>query len=211
VHPITGAGGGNSQTSPKRSRTTERADVEKCGSGPHERRTQAGPKGPANSIVSPPTDRSLKGRCGTSLRSVSSLSLWLPLDQPGDQTEGGGAKLKPVLIPGGHVEGTKSRRQNRTTVKIASELAFSSGRDRRRSGDLTLFRRALYQLSYPTGQPNSIVRGLSHLVADLTGFEPATSALTGRRALQTAPQVRNGMSRAARRVGVASLLSSPSL
>ena len=27
------------------------------------------------------------------------------------------------------------------------------------------------------------------LVADLTGFEPATSALTGRRALQTAPQV----------------------
>ena len=24
------------------------------------------------------------------------------------------------------------------------------GRDRRRSGDLTLFRRALYQLSYPT-------------------------------------------------------------
>ncbi len=29
--------------------------------------------------------------------------------------------------------------------------AFSGGRDRRRSGDLTLFRRALYQLSYPTG------------------------------------------------------------
>jgi hypothetical protein len=26
-----------------------------------------------------------------------------------------------------------------------------SGRDRRRSGDLTLFRRALYLLSYPTG------------------------------------------------------------
>ena len=25
------------------------------------------------------------------------------------------------------------------------------GRDRRRSGDLTLFRRALYLLSYPTG------------------------------------------------------------
>jgi hypothetical protein len=27
-------------------------------------------------------------------------------------------------------------------------------------------------------------------VADLTGFEPATSALTGRRALRAAPQVR---------------------
>ena len=37
--------------------------------------------------------------------------------------------------------------------------------------------------------------------ADLTGFEPATSALTGRRALQAAPQVRNGVSRAARRLG----------
>ena len=50
------------------------------------------------------------------------------------------------------------------------------GRDRRRSGDLTLFRRALCQLSYPTAVP--------------TGFEPATSALTGRRALQTAPRDR---------------------
>jgi hypothetical protein len=51
----------------------------------------------------------------------------------------------------------------------------NGGRDRHRSGDLALFRRALYQLSYPT--------------ADLTGFEPATSGLTGRRALQAAPQV----------------------
>jgi len=51
---------------------------------------------------------------------------------------------------------------------------FCGGRDRRRSGDLALFRRALYLLSYPT--------------AVLTGFEPAASGLTGRRALQTAPQ-----------------------
>ena len=29
-------------------------------------------------------------------------------------------------------------------------LHTPGGRDRRRSGDLTLFRRALYQLSYPT-------------------------------------------------------------
>ncbi len=33
---------------------------------------------------------------------------------------------------------------------------FSGGRDRRRSGDLTLFRRALYQLSYPTVAPQAI-------------------------------------------------------
>ncbi len=56
------------------------------------------------------------------------------------------------------------------------------GRDRRRSGDLALFRRALCQLSYPA----PVGRG-SHL-AVLTGFEPAASALTGRRALQAAPQ-----------------------
>ena len=37
------------------------------------------------------------------------------------------------------------------------------------------FSHALYRLSYPT--------------ADLTGFEPAASGLTGRRALQAAPQV----------------------
>ena len=34
--------------------------------------------------------------------------------------------------------------------EATSEGTFFSGRDRRRSGDLTLFRRALYQLSYPT-------------------------------------------------------------
>src|ERR1700712_1114857 len=32
----------------------------------------------------------------------------------------------------------------------ARAVAFSGGRDRRRSGDLALFRRALCQLSYPT-------------------------------------------------------------
>ena len=57
---------------------------------------------------------------------------------------------------------------------MGPDQGFRSGRDRRRSGDLALFRRALCQLSYPT--------------AVLTGFEPAASGLTGRRALQTAPQ-----------------------
>ncbi len=38
-----------------------------------------------------------------------------------------------------------------------SDLGLPGGRDRRRSGDLTLFRRALYQLSYPT--PSSADRG----------------------------------------------------
>src|SRR5205807_7328347 len=55
---------------------------------------------------------------------------------------------------------------------------------RHRSVDLALFRRALYQLSYPT-LAFEMSTGCG---AVLTGFEPATSGLTGRRALQTAPQ-----------------------
>ena len=58
-----------------------------------------------------------------------------------------------------------------------------SGRDRRRSGDPTLFRRVLCRLSYP-----AVSAGCRTSFAVLTGFEPAASALTGRRALQTAPQ-----------------------
>ena len=51
----------------------------------------------------------------------------------------------------GHVVGTTLRPRSACPREIASELLFSGGRDRRRSGDLTLFRRALYLLSYPTG------------------------------------------------------------
>ena len=65
------------------------------------------------------------------------------------------------------------------------------GRDRRRSGDLPLFRRSLCQLSYPTGsRSHDVRRGDLASRAVPTGFEPATSALTGRRALQTAPRDR---------------------
>ena len=84
-----------------------------------------------------------------------------------------GTDDRPAMTdPGG-----ARRRRGRGTYR-------PGGRDRRRSGDLTLFRRALYQLSYPTSTRRTEV-------ADLTGFEPATSGLTGRRALQTAPQVPN--------------------
>ena len=87
--------------------------------------------------------------------------------------------------------GTKFGPQNRQLVEMASELwrfpVVGTGVDpvtSRFSG------RAL-----PTELPDRVTKfgtagaGRS-LVADLTGFEPATSALTGRRALRAAPQVR---------------------
>jgi hypothetical protein len=65
------------------------------------------------------------------------------------------------------------------------DQGFGGGRDRRRSGDPALFRRVLCRLSYPASRRRPPQRRSS---AVLTGFEPAASALTGRRALQTAPQ-----------------------
>ena len=68
---------------------------------------------------------------------------------------------------------------------------LSGGSDGRRSRDLTIFSRALYQLSYRalgaealsyTKSP-SLRRG-PDVFATLTGLEPATSAVTGRRANQ---------------------------
>lgn len=65
--------------------------------------------------------------------------------------------------------------------------ASCSGSDRRRSGDLSIFSRTLYQLSYravelpPTTMPATRT-GISR--ATPTGLEPATSAVTGRRANQ---------------------------
>src|SRR5579863_2199690 len=81
---------------------------------------------------------------------------------------------RPGVPPGAGLSGTTP----------GAGSGADGGRDRRRSGDLTLFRRALYQLSYPTvARPRTRSEA-----AVLTGFEPATSGLTGRRALQTAPQ-----------------------
>jgi hypothetical protein len=72
---------------------------------------------------------------------------------------------------------------------------MDGGQGRRRSVDLRFFRPALYQLSYltppdlmsPTAEFWRILQPHSagNEAAGTTGFEPATSGLTGRRTLQT--------------------------
>ena len=56
---------------------------------------------------------------------------------------------------------------------------LAGGSDRRRSGDLSIFSRTLYQLSYRARTGTVTVWS-----ATPTGLEPATSAVTGRRANQ---------------------------
>ncbi len=51
------------------------------------------------------------------------------------------------------------------------------GQSQDRTGDPTLFRRVLYRLSY-------LAKDCKNSLATLTGLEPATSAVTGRRANQ---------------------------
>src|SRR3954467_6084772 len=77
----------------------------------------------------------------------------------------------------------RARREEAIGVCRRWPASQTGGRDRRRSGDLPLFRRTLCRLSYPTV---ATAPGRHHAVP--TGFEPATSGLTGRRALQTAPR-----------------------
>ena len=67
---------------------------------------------------------------------------------------------------------------------------MASGSDGRRSRDLTIFSRALYQLSYRAMRNRFLIDRKPLLAkrlccfATLTGLEPATSAVTGRRANQ---------------------------
>lgn len=69
--------------------------------------------------------------------------------------------------------------------KAPSFLGAVRGSDRCRSGDLSIFSRTLYQLSYRALMLHSPVKSPgSFASATPTGLEPATSAVTGRRANQ---------------------------
>src|SRR5207253_6495668 len=74
------------------------------------------------------------------------------------------------------VRASRTRTLEETTTRRIS--GYVRGRDRRRSGDLTLFRRALCQLSYPALFTGRLALRLPFgSRAVLTGFEPAASAL----------------------------------
>ncbi len=59
----------------------------------------------------------------------------------------------------------RCRAPRRAPTPPLAASSQSSGRDRHRSGDLALFRRALYQLSYPTSQLSLPRQSDAHLAA----------------------------------------------
>ena len=73
------------------------------------------------------------------------LSNWDPLPFVGHVE---GDAVAKVL---GRDAGRRPARVRRAPMMCALVVALPGGRARHRSADLTLFRRALYQLSYPTG------------------------------------------------------------
>ena len=68
--------------------------------------------------------------------------------------------------------------QRGDSARYGAELDVPGGQGRDRTADLAVFSRTLYRLSYLPGGPGLV----ASVRAVPTGFEPATSALTGRRA-----------------------------
>src|SRR5699024_9423877 len=93
---------------------------------------------------------------------------------PDSGDSGGGAQA-----PSGDVEAPEGAVRD-----TAREFVFG-GPDRRRSGDLSIFSRTLYQLSYRTLEAKTRPGGPGFFCsATPTGLEPAASAVTGRRSNQ---------------------------
>jgi hypothetical protein len=66
-----------------------------------------------------------------------------------DSTTWPGPRASDAKVTRIHPRDGAVLREIRSELHLA-DLRFCGGRDRHRSGDLALFRRALYQLSYPT-------------------------------------------------------------
>jgi hypothetical protein len=81
------------------------------------------------------------------------------------------------------METTMVRKRGGRRGRAVTWRDLGSGQARARTGDLSIFSRTLYQLSYlaPGAAPGTRPAATS---ATPTGLEPATSAVTGRRANQ---------------------------
>ena len=90
--------------------------------------------------------------------------------------------VRPISAKGSE---ERKKREKSEGPEPCEFRAFRSGSDRRRSGDLSIFSRTLYQLSYrASGWDRSGLNRPDRSSATSTGLEPATSAVTGRRANQ---------------------------
>ena len=95
---------------------------------------------------------------------------------------GSGTRCRPCLPRNLILVGTAKG----PAPQMGCRASCGCGSDRRRSGDLSIFSRTLYQLSYRAERPSCDGRSDASFedLATLTGLEPATSAVTGRRANQ---------------------------
>jgi integrase len=101
-----------------------------------------------------------------------------------DTRAGGGQACAVALSRYCNAESNSRFRAVGVPPKQRLTWEISGGSDGRRSRDLTIFSRALYQLSYRAVPDRAGLGRLSPLLATLTGLEPATSAVTGRHANQ---------------------------
>lgn len=120
-----------------------------------------GPETGSQETLRPPVDCKVKAprpeipersaRCGVANSVHVTATCLLPLSRHRSGAAAGGP-----AEPGGAWSQTQAESTPRARTRPAPGHwpgGFGGGRDRRRSGDLPLFRRTLYQLSYPTVDP----------------------------------------------------------
>src|SRR3954449_1309780 len=93
---------------------------------------------------------------------------------------------EPRVAHGSEPDASASRKryEQLTSYRVDALKGLIGGQGRDRTADLPLFRRTLVPTELPAQVGSS--KRADHAVP--TGFDPATSALTGRRALRAAPR-----------------------
>ena len=115
--------------------------------------------------------------------------------------------VRPISAKGSE---ERKKREKSEGPEPCEFRAFRSGSDRRRSGDLSIFSRTLYQLSYrASGWHRPGLARPDRPSATSTGLEPATSAVTGRRANQLRHEASCGTKPDSTRVASLARVSTP--